>query len=116
MKLDRLHSVIQIAMGWTDSHLHQFIAGGAYYGQPDPEGDAEMLNEKRYTVTDLAPGAKQKFIYEYDFGDSWEHEGLVEEVLPPAPRLQTSDLSGRSQRLPARGLRRKPRVRRICGR
>src|SRR5664279_5394865 len=85
MKLDRLHRVIQIAMGWTDSHLHQFIAGGAYYGQPDPEGDAEMLNEKRYTVTDLAPGAKQKFTYEYDFGDSWEHEVLVEEVLPPDP-------------------------------
>ena len=83
MKLDRLHRVIQIAMGWTDSHLHQFVAGGAYYGQPDPGGDAEMLNEKRYTVTDLAPGAKQKFIYEYDFGDSWQHEVLVEGVLPP---------------------------------
>jgi hypothetical protein len=53
--------------------------------QPDPEGDAEMLNEKRYTVTDLAPGVKQKFTYEYDFGDSWEHEVLVEEVLPPDP-------------------------------
>ena len=36
-------------------------------------------------MTDLAPGAKQKFIYEYDFGDSWEHEVLVEEVLPPDP-------------------------------
>jgi hypothetical protein len=88
MKLDRLHRVIQIAMGWTDSHLHQFVAGGAYYGQPDREGDdfgTETLNEKRYTVTDLAPGAKQKFTYEYDFGDSWEHEVLVEEVLLPDP-------------------------------
>jgi hypothetical protein len=36
-------------------------------------------------VTDLAPGAKLKFIYKYDFGDSWEHEVLVEEVLPPDP-------------------------------
>ena len=45
MKLDHLHRVIQIAMGWTDSHLHQFVAGGTYYGQPDREGDAEMLNE-----------------------------------------------------------------------
>jgi Plasmid pRiA4b ORF-3-like protein len=88
MKLDRLHRVIQTAMGWSDCHLHQFAVSGVYYGQPDPEGDdfgPETLNEKRYTVTDLAPGAKQKFTYEYDFGDSWEHEVLVEEVLPPNP-------------------------------
>jgi len=88
MKLDRLHRVIQIAMGLTDSHLHQFLSGGAHYGQPDLEGDdfgSETLNEKHYTVADLAPGAKQKFIYEYDFGDSWEDEVLVEEVLPPDP-------------------------------
>jgi hypothetical protein len=45
-------------MGWTNSHLHQFVAGGNYYGQPDREWEAEntqMLNEKRYTVTDVAP-------------------------------------------------------------
>jgi hypothetical protein len=88
MKLDRLHRVIQTAMGWSDCHLHQFVVGRVFYGQPDLEGDdfgTETLNEKRYTVTDLAPGAKKKFIYEYDFGDSWEHEVLVEEVLPPDP-------------------------------
>ena len=86
MKLDRLHRVIQTAMGWSDCHLHQFIAGGVFYGVPDRERDdfgTETLNEKRYTVADLAPVAKRKFIYEYDFGDSWEHEVLVEQVLPP---------------------------------
>ena len=90
MTLDRLHNVIQIAMGWTDSHLHQFIAGSGFartfYGRPDPEFadmGSEMLNEKRFTVADLAPAAKRKFIYEYDFGDSWKHEVCVEKVLPP---------------------------------
>ncbi len=83
MKLDRLHQVIQIAMGWTDSHLHQFVSGGDCYGPPDREGDAEMLNEKRYTVADLAPTVKARFAYEYDFGDSWEHEVLLERILPP---------------------------------
>jgi Plasmid pRiA4b ORF-3-like protein len=48
----------------------------------------EVLNEKQYTVADLAPVAKRKFIYEYDFGDSWEHEVLVERVLPPAPAFR----------------------------
>jgi hypothetical protein len=77
MKLNRLHDVIQRLMPWTNSHLHQFIAGEKYYGMADPkfaDMGPEMLNEKRYTLADLAPGAKKKFIYEYDFGDGWEHE------------------------------------------
>src|SRR5436190_5039094 len=86
MKLDRLHRVIQLAMGWMNSHLHQFIAGRESYGVSDPDYDDmgnEMLNEKRYTVADLTGGEKRKFIYEYDFGDGWEHEVKVEKVLPP---------------------------------
>jgi hypothetical protein len=86
MSLDRLHDLIQAAMGWTNSHLHQFIVGHTFYGQPDPGsagmGD-ETLNEKRYTVADLAPAAKKRFIYEYDFGDGWQHELTLEKVLPP---------------------------------
>lgn len=84
MPLSSLHAVIQIAMGWTDSHLHQFILGRTFYGEPDPSSFSdEMLNEKRHTVRDLAPEAKQKFIYEYDFGDSWMHEVKVEKILSP---------------------------------
>jgi hypothetical protein len=84
LRLDRLHDVIQIAMGWTDSHLHQFVLGRTFYGEPDPGGfGTETLNEKRYTVADLAPAAKSKFIYEYDFGDNWQHEVKVEKILPP---------------------------------
>ena len=86
MKLDRLHRVIQIAMGWSDCHLHQFRLGRVYYGVPDREFEGfggETLNEKDYTLADLAPGPKKKFIYEYDFGDSWEHEVRVEKALPP---------------------------------
>ncbi|OQB92944.1 MAG: Plasmid pRiA4b ORF-3-like protein [Verrucomicrobia bacterium ADurb.Bin118] len=95
MTLDRLHDIIQIAMGWTDSHLHQFIAGSGvsrtYYGRPNPEFadmGSEMLNEKRYSVADLAPTAKRKFIYEYDFGDGWEHDVVVEKILPPDPAFK----------------------------
>ncbi|HWW01355.1 MAG TPA: plasmid pRiA4b ORF-3 family protein [Candidatus Acidoferrum sp.] len=95
MMLDRLHNVIQIAMGWTNSHLHQFVRGSGFkltfFGKPDPEFSgfgSETLNEKRYTVADLAPAAKRKFTYEYDFGDSWEHEVVVEKILPPDPGLK----------------------------
>jgi hypothetical protein len=82
MRLDRFHTVIQKAMGWYNSHLHQFTAGGCYYGTPDPEMP-ETMSERRYSVADLAPTVKCKFAYEYDFGDSWLHEIEVEQVLPP---------------------------------
>ena len=103
MRLDRLHRVIQTTMDWTDSHLHQFRMGRTYYGIPDREFDdlGEMLNEKQYTVADLAPVAKKRFIYEYDFGDSWEHEVLVEKVLPPDPAFKHPVcLAGANQRPP----------------
>jgi len=86
MRLDRLHDVIQIVMGWTESHLHQFISGRTFYGKPDPESSGswgETLDEARHSVVDLAPAAKAKFIYEYDFGDGWEHEVTLEKSLPP---------------------------------
>jgi hypothetical protein len=88
MPLSHLHEVIQIVMGWTDSHPHQFVVGSrrerTYYGTRSSEfsdlGPA-VNDEDRYVVADLAPRAKRKFIYEYDFGDSWEHEVVLEEVL-----------------------------------
>lgn len=89
LRLNRLHDVIQVVMPWTNSHMHQFIVGRTFYGKPDPEfagmGMSETLNEKRYTVADLAPVPKKKFVYEYDFGDGWEHDVTVEKVLPPDP-------------------------------
>jgi Plasmid pRiA4b ORF-3-like protein len=93
--LDRLHYVIQIAMGWSDDHLHQFIVGHRnsrrYFGQTDLEFDDfgdDMLDERRYTVAQLAPAKKSKFIYEYDFGDSWEHEVVHEGMLPSDAALK----------------------------
>jgi hypothetical protein len=95
MKLDRLHNVIQVAMGWTNSHLHQFIAGAGfaltYYGNTSPEFGGmggEVLNERHYTVADLAPTAKRKFIYEYDFGDGWQHDVVAEKILLPDPTFK----------------------------
>ena len=94
----KLHEIIQTAMGWTNSHLHQFEIGGKYYSDPAFELDA-ALNEKRTTLDRLALKAKSKFRYEYDFGDSWDHDILVEKVQPPeadvvCPRCLAGALSG----------------------
>lgn len=82
--LARLHRILQIAMGWTDSHMHQFRVGARYYGVPDREfGDLETLDERRFPLNQIAQTDKARFIYEYDFGDSWEHEIAVEKILKP---------------------------------
>src|SRR5271157_4079742 len=81
--LDKLHEHIQTAMGWTNSHLHHFKIGEKYYGDPMlmQENFEEMAYEDSTTtnLSDIIPknAKKFKFIYEYDFGDSWYHEILV---------------------------------------
>lgn len=84
--LPLFHNVLQIVMGWMDSHLHQFMAGGNYYAQPDPYDDfSESLDENRYKLSQLLKKEKDWLIYEYDFGDSWQHKITLEKILPFDP-------------------------------
>ena len=84
ISLHQLHTILQIVMGWTNSHLHQFIIDDEYYGEPDEEDgySEELKNEKRYRLNQFVARKGFKFIYEYDFGDSWEHTVHVEAILP----------------------------------
>jgi len=84
-RLDKLHLILQVVMGWQNYHLHQFIVGNTYYGEPHPDYGFEMRDERKVKLHQLAPAEKSKFVYEYDFGDSWEHELLVEKIMPPEP-------------------------------
>ena len=85
--LDELHEHIQTSMGWTNSHLHHFRIGEQLYG--DPELMQENFEEMEYKdstttkISDILPrdGKRFRFVYEYDFGDSWEHEVLFEGIL-----------------------------------
>ncbi|MBO0347668.1 plasmid pRiA4b ORF-3 family protein [Phormidium pseudopriestleyi FRX01] len=87
-----LHQVIQVSMDWGDCHLHSFNIQGEEYGMPMDDdfgfGDMEMNDETRVKLSKIIPGEKFKFSYLYDFGDSWEHEILVEKVLPPDPDVK----------------------------
>lgn len=82
MDLEELHDVLQIAMGWTDSHLHEFIAGTARYGVSDPEFGDGTIPEQDVCVGALLKKEKQWMTYEYDFGDGWEHKIVLEKILP----------------------------------
>jgi hypothetical protein len=79
--LAKLHRILQVAMGWTNSHLHQFKIGKNYYGEAYSEMGFKTFDEKRVKLFQLPLREKSKFIYEYDFGDSWEHEILIEKKL-----------------------------------
>lgn len=78
-----LHQVIQVVMGWRNSHLHQYKQNKRYYGQPDTESGfgLETLDEKEYKINQVMKKPKDKMIYEYDFGDSWEHNLILEKIL-----------------------------------
>ena len=85
--LDEFHERIQTAMGWTNSHLHQFTIHGRRYGDPDilddGFGDFECVDSTVTKISELVPadGKRLRFLYEYDFGDGWEHEVLLERCL-----------------------------------
>ncbi|MFV1981024.1 MAG: plasmid pRiA4b ORF-3 family protein [Rhodothermia bacterium] len=86
--LDKLHEHIQTAMGWTNSHLHQFKIGGLLYGDPQllSEGfqdDPEVVNSLETRISEIVPenGSRFALTYEYDFGDGWKHEILFEGCL-----------------------------------
>ena len=82
LRLGAFHDVIQVAMGWTESHLHQFIANKVFYGVPDDDFGMEIEDETKYKLSQLLKKEKDTLIYEYDFGDSWEHKILLEKILP----------------------------------
>src|SRR5579871_2773011 len=76
--LDKLHEHIQTAMGWTNSHLHQFDIKGERYGDPelldDGFADFECVDSTRTLLCEILPKTNKRFAfkYEYDFGDGWE--------------------------------------------
>ncbi len=86
--LGKLHRIIQDAMGWFNCHLHAFEINGEEYGQPDPDFDFDVRSERSVKLNQVVTGEKYKFRYVYDFGDSWEHEILVEKILPKDPKMR----------------------------
>ncbi len=86
--LDKLHERIQTAMGWTNSHLHQFTINGTIHGDPELlceglEGEEPPVDSLETRISRIVPedGKPFRFDYEYDFGDGWEHEILFEGCL-----------------------------------
>lgn len=104
LSLGDLHYVIQAALGWYDSHLHSFEIPGPghtvlktrralteairYESLTDPAGelmdwlDEDVNDETKAILAEVVPAEKMHFIYTYDMGDNWEHDIVVEKILP----------------------------------
>ncbi len=78
IRLSDLHAVFQVAMGWTDSHLHSFSIGSKVFGAQYEDHPKEELDEKSVTLVE-ALGDLRRFHYAYDFGDDWQHEIVIED-------------------------------------
>ncbi len=85
--LPKLHMTFQHAMGWTDSHLHEFVIGGRRYSVDldDDWGPAELIDERRFRLEKVLGPRVRTFDYLYDFGDNWHHAVIVEERDGLAP-------------------------------
>lgn len=69
-------------MGWTDSHLHEFAKEDDRYGVPDENFLSDRYDETKYRLEQVLKQEKEKLIYTCDFGDNWEHEVVLEKILP----------------------------------
>jgi len=84
----RLHKIIQAAFGWQDYHLFDFDFGDVVVFLPDPDyapgelyGGVKELNAKRTKIDGLLV-ERGRCVYTYDLGDNWQHEVVLEKVLP----------------------------------
>ena len=86
IRLDRLHLLIQAAMGWTNSHLYEIRAGDVGWGMPDPGWPDGPLDARKARLADIVEDVGTKTLrYIYDFGDGWEHTIKIERLGDPEP-------------------------------
>ena len=81
----QLHDTLQIAFGWTDEHLHQFLIRGKPYGIGRSGGISFDDNPHQIRLCDFHFRTRERWVYEYDLNDWWQHEIRLEQVLPLDP-------------------------------
>ena len=88
LPLSLLHEVLQTAFGWFDCHQHLFETGCGELGDPAQDLWSQRADESTVALAQIAPAARDRFWYVYDFGDDWRHDVVVEAILPAAPGVR----------------------------
>ena len=81
-----LHYILQITMGWSDVHLHRFQIHGKQYGIARMGGLSFNDDPDTIRLKDFQFRINERFLYEYDFTDDWQHQVRIEAILDPNPR------------------------------
>jgi len=112
--LKQFHRILQIAMGWTNSHLHEFIVGRQRYGTPDLhyDGPGEVISEGKVPLSKVLPVPEARILYVYDFGDYWQHSVQLEAILAAQSGIDYPRVLDGARSCPPGRLRRRHRV---CG-
>ena len=88
IRLDRLHLVLQAALGWTNSHLYEIRARDVGWGVPDLDFGDGPADARKVRLIDVLEDLGVKTLkYLYDFGDGWEHTIKIERIADAVPGL-----------------------------
>jgi hypothetical protein len=88
IRLDRLHLILQAAIGWTNSHLYEIRARGVRWSTPLPDQDSggDFLDARKVRLSEVLEDVGTKTLkYLYDFGDGWEHTIKIERLIDSEP-------------------------------
>jgi hypothetical protein len=104
MRLDQVHTVIQVAFFWHGLHLHAFETVCGEFSAPDDDDDwAERKDEATAALAQVATAEKTKVVYVYDFGDDWRHDIVVEKIAPAEPGVAYPRCTGGRRESPPEG-------------
>lgn len=95
-----LHVFLQVALGWSDEHLNQFVIHGREYGIGHLGGIGFRDDPRQVRLVDLGLRVGERFVYEYDLTDGWRHDVRVEQILSLEPRRRYPTCTGGRRHVP----------------
>jgi len=101
-KLPKFNRMLEAVMGWEGYHLHMFEVADLRIGQPD-EFSFDIIDERSVTAEQLLSRVGSQLLWSYDFGDSWQHNVIVEAVEAPSPDVRYPMCTAGQQACPPEG-------------
>ena len=82
MWLSRLHDSIQVAFDWYDYQSHVFAFDDLRFGNPVRRDELVVEDDRDVTLVDVDLAHRERFAYDYQFGEGWRVEVRIERVGP----------------------------------